>query len=94
MESGIDPTPEALEYAQSRLQLSAIRALIESHPDAASFRESWAHMLGMMYRDHALHVAGNEMYREDTGRAFRLLQPIWETYFPGSPAANSKPKPG
>lgn len=94
MENEIKPTPEAMAYAQERLQLAAIRALIESHPDAASFRESWAHMLGMMYRDHMHEFAGQQTALEDTGQAFRLLQPVWETYFPGSEAANSKPKPG
>lgn len=86
------PTPEAIEYAQQRLQLAALRALIESHPNPESFRESWAHMLSMLHRENATQMAGHEDYLEDTNAAFRKLQPIWESYFPDGPAARSKPE--
>ena len=85
------PTAEALAYAQERLLLAAVRALMESHPDPASFRESWAHILSMLYRENANQMAGHEDYLEDTNAAFRKLQPVWESYFPDSPAGRSKP---
>lgn len=88
------PTPEALSYAQERLLLTAVRALIESHPDAASFRESWAHIYSKMYRENTDMCAGQGDYLEDTNAAFRELLPVWESYFPDGPAARSKPPSG
>jgi hypothetical protein len=83
--------PSALEYAQNRLLLTAVRALMESHPNAASFRESWAHCWALTYRDHTRDTLGKP-YHADTEEAIRLLMPVWQSYFPDSEAANSKPQ--
>lgn len=85
------PTPEAMTYAQERLLLVAVRALMESHPDAAAFRESWAHCLSLVMRDHTRDMGSFPEALEETGEAFRRLQPVWESYFPDAPAARSKP---
>lgn len=94
MEKKDDPSFEALEYAQSRLMLVAVRALMETHPNPAAFRESWAHCLSLTMRDHVAWAAQDQPTLEESGAAFRLLQPVWESYFPDSVAASSRPKPG
>lgn len=91
MENEMEPTPEAVSYAQSQLMLVAVRALMESHPNPASFRESWAHCLSIQMKQHVNDFGPVPGYLEDTGAAFRQLLPIWESFFPDSAAAKTKP---
>lgn len=90
MENSV-PSQEAINAVQQLLLLSAVRALMESHPDPASFRESWAHCMSLTFRDL---LAGPPEHREDTNRALQKLLPVWESFFPDSDAAKTKPKPG
>lgn len=85
------PTQEAVRFVQDRLLLNAVRALMESHPNPPSFRESWAHIMGITMRDLSADVGGNPELFADVSAAYRMLLPVWETYFPDSEAARSKP---
>ena len=90
--SEIDEIPAAaMAYAQNRLMLTAVRALIESHPVPDTFLESWAHLMSLMYRDHTQEYADRPQMAADAMAAFRVLQPVWQSYFPNSPAAMTKP---
>lgn len=83
--------PDALQIAQNSLMLAAVRALMESHPNPASFRESWANCLALTTKDLMLSAAENPVTLEQVNDAFRTLLPVWESYFPDLPAAKTKP---
>lgn len=85
-----EPSPEALAAVQQLCLLAAVRALMESHPDPESFRESWAHCLSLTMRDS---LSAPPEYRGDLEAARKAVLPVWESYFPDSPAARSKPGP-
>lgn len=88
MEETGTPSKEAISATQELFLLAAVRALMETHPDAAAFRESWAHCLGLTMRKM---LSAPPEYREDLNAAYRTLLPVWESYFPDSPAAQSRP---
>lgn len=92
MEDKGNPPDEAMTYAQNKLLLTAVRALMESHPNPNSFRESWANCWSLMYRDHTRDTLGTPVHAA-TEAAFRLLFPVWQSYFPDSEGAQSKPPP-
>lgn len=91
MEESAKPTQAAIDAVQSLMLLSAVRALMETHPDPKSFRESWAHCLSVTMRNM---FASPPEYRDDLNAAYQQLLPVWESFFPDSPAAQTKPKAG
>ncbi|RZZ85664.1 hypothetical protein [Pseudoxanthomonas winnipegensis] len=91
MEEFEKPSQEAITAAQQLLTLAAVRALMESHPNPEAFRESWAHCLSLTTRDA---MSSPEPFLSDLNAAFQTLLPVWQSYFPDSAAAKTKPKPG
>lgn len=85
------PSPEAISAVQGQLLLCAVRALMESHPNAASFRESWAHALSLIQREMLRPWLGDPDALSELNSAFAKLLPVWESYFPDSDAAKTKP---
>lgn len=72
---------ETLQVAEHLMFRTAIRALLDSHPDPKALRASWDHKVSMFWRDYAANYA--EMAPEASSRladALKILQPVWETY--------------
>lgn len=86
------PSAAAMSYAQEQLMLAVVRALMESHPNPDSFRESFAHCWAILHREHVKNFAGTALF-EESEEAIRQLMPVWQSFFPDSEQARTKPRP-
>lgn len=82
---------ELRDFVHLELLAVMVRALVESHPDPKSLRESVAHIWGIRHRDLLRDLLGHPHSQQVT-EEFRLQRQVWESYMPDSEAARSKPK--